>query len=242
MEAACRWKTHGAEFWRWRGLLSDKCRIVRSATGRRMFKYLLKIGVVACIALSAESTRASELSRITGIHLDQTQGTLEIEPPDLAVIPEVLKNLPEDVREALLNATAPLLAAAIRESRQQAIDRGVSRIPPHIRSTLQPYFPTAILDKARWTTAGGISLDGALTSWFNMEGAITLGEVIAFSDGTQAQQDVEVWAHELTHVIQYEQLGIETFAFEYSYDFTDLENQARDNASRTMASIATVEN
>jgi hypothetical protein len=207
-----------------------------------MFKYLLKIAVVACIALSAESTRASELSRITGIHLDQTQGTLEIEPPDLAVIPEVLKNLPEDVREALLNATAPLLAAAIRESRQQAIDRGVSRIPPHIRSTLQPYFPTAILDKARWTTAGGISLDGALTSWFNMEGAITLGEVIAFSDGTQAQQDVEVWAHELTHVIQYEQLGIETFAFEYSYDFTDLENQARDNASRTMASIATVEN
>ena len=59
---------------------------------------------------------------------------------------------------------------------------------------------------------------------------------------TQAQQDVEVWAHELTHVIQYEQLGIETFAFEYSYDFTDLENQARDNASRTMASIAAVEN
>jgi len=207
-----------------------------------MFKYLLKIAVVACIAVSAESTRASELSRITGIHLDQTQGTLEIEPPDLAVIPEVLQNLPEDVREALLNATVPLLAAAIRESRQQAIDRGVSPIPPHIRSTLQPYFPTAILDKARWTTAGGISLDGALTSWFNMEGAITLGEVIAFSDGTQAQQDVEVWAHELTHVIQYEQLGIETFAFEYSYDFTDLENQARDNASRTMASIATVEN
>ena len=223
-------------------MLSDKCRIVRSATGRGMFKYLLKIAVVACIALSAESTRASELSRITGIHLDQTQGTLEIEPPDLAVIPEVLQNLPEDVREALLNATAPLLAAAIRESRQQAIDRGVSPIPPHIRSTLQPYFPTAILDKARWTTAGGISLDGALTSWFNMEGAITLGEVIAFSDGTQAQQDVEVWAHELTHVIQYEQLGIETFAFEYSYDFTDLENQARDNASRTMASIATAEN
>ena len=34
----------------------------------------------------------------------------------------------------------------------------------------------------------------------------TDGEVIAFSDGAQAQ-DVEVWAHELTHVIQYEELG-----------------------------------
>ena len=175
-----------------------------------MFKYLRMIAVVACIALSAESTRASGLSRITGIHLDLTEGTLEIEPPDLAVIPEVIQTLPEDVREALLNATAPLLATAIRESRKQAIDRGVSPIPPHIRSTLQPYFPAAILDKARWTTAAGISLDGALTNWFNMEGAITLGEVIAFSDGMQAQQDVEVWAHELTHVMQYEQLGIDT--------------------------------
>ena len=176
------------------------------------------------------------------MHLDSTEGTLEIEPPDLAVIPEVIQNLPEDVREALLNATAPLLATAIRESRQQAIDRGVSPIPPHIRSTLQPYFPTTILDKARWTTAAGISLDGALTNWFNLEGAITLGEVIAFSDGMQAQQDVEVWAHELTHVLQYERLGIETFAFEYSSDFTVLEDQARENASRTMASIAAVEN
>ena len=73
-----------------------------------------------------------------------------------------------------------------------------------------------------------------------MEGAITLGEVIAFSDGMQAE-DVEVWAHELTHVTQYEQLGIETFAFEYSNDFTVLEDQARENASRTMASIAAVE-
>jgi hypothetical protein len=207
-----------------------------------MFKYLMIIVGVACSALSADFTRASGLSRIMGIHLDLTEDTLEIEPPDLAVIPEVIQTLPEEAREVLLNATAPVLAAAIRESRQQAIDRGVSPIPPHIRSTLQPYFPTAILDKARWTTAGGISLDGALTNWFNMEGAITLGEVIAFSDGMQAQQDVEVWAHELTHVVQYEELGIETFAFEYSSDFTDLEDQARENASRTMASIAAVEN
>ena len=202
---------------RYHGGYYSRNRRRRVRTTARMFKYLLMIAVVACSALSAKSTRA-----------------------DLAVIPEVIQGLPEDVREALLSVTAPLIATAIRESRQQAIDRGVSPIPPHIRATLQPYFPTAILDKARWTTAGGISLDGALTEWFNMEGAITLGEVIAFSDGMQAQ-DVEVWSHELTHVTQYEQLGIDTFAFEYSNDFTVLEGQARDNASRTMASIAAAE-
>ena len=111
-------------------------------------------------------------------------------------------------------------------------------IPPRIRAALDPYFPTHILDKAKWTTTAGISLDGVLTNWFDLEGAITLGEVIAFSDGAQAQDDIELWAHELTHVIQYEELGIEIFAFEYLRDFSSIERQASSNASRVMADVA----
>jgi len=80
-----------------------------------------------------------------------------------------------------------------------------------------------------------------MKNWLYLEGAITLGEVIAFSDGMEAQEDVELWAHELTHVIQYEELGIETFAFEYLRDFSNLESQASSNASRIMASIGTTE-
>jgi hypothetical protein len=38
-------------------------------------------------------------------------------------------------------------------------------------------------------------------------------------------------------VIQYEELGIDTFAFEYLRDFDNMERQASSNASRIMASI-----
>jgi Domain of unknown function (DUF4157) len=166
------------------------------------------------------------------------EDALRIEPLDPEAIPDVTEHLPQDVREALLERAAAGLATAIRDSRRQAVERGVDPIPPLIRAALDPYFPAQILDKAKWTTAAGISLDGVLTNWFNLEGAITLGEVIAFSDGGQAQEDVELWAHELTHVIQYEQLGIETFAFEYLQDFRAMENQASSDASRIVASIA----
>jgi len=161
----------------------------------------------------------------------------QIEPLDPRAIPDVTEHLPEGVRGALLEAAAAGLATAIRASRRQAVERGVDPIPPVIRAALDPYFPAQILDKARWTTAAGISLDGLLTNWFDLEGAVTLGEVIAFSDGAQVQ-DIELWAHELTHVVQYEELGIDTFALQYLQGFSAMENQASSNASRIKASIA----
>jgi hypothetical protein len=160
------------------------------------------------------------------------------ESPGVAAVPEVTEDLSPEVREAILDHAALALATAIRESRRQALERGVSSIPPRIRAELEPYFPAGILDNARWTTAGGISLDGMLKSWFALDGAITLGEVIAFSDDVRVQKDVELWAHELTHVMQYEQLGIETFASQYVRDYSAMESEASSNASRIMADVA----
>ena len=157
-------------------------------------------------------------------------------PPDQA-IPEVTENMPQEVQQALLDGAAQALATAIRESRRQALGRGADPIPPRIRAALEPYFTTQILDKARWTMAGGISLDGMMKQWFYLDGAVTFGEVIAFSDATDAQEDVELWAHELTHVNQYEELGIEAFSSQYVRDFSNMESQASSNASRIMASI-----
>lgn len=154
-----------------------------------------------------------------------------------AAIPEVTENMPQEVQEALLDSAAQALATAIRESRRQALDRGADPIPPRIRVALEPYFATKILDKARWTMAGGISLDGMIKHWFYLDGAVTVGEVVAFSDATDAQEDLELWAHELTHVNQYEELGIEAFAFQYVRDFNNMESQASSNASRIVASI-----
>lgn len=199
-------------------------------------KQLLSIGFLIIATLGASNAKASWLSEITGINVDLNRGTVSISPPNPAAIGPMIQNLPKDVGQALLNPAAPALATAIRFSRGQALNRGVQQLPTHVRQKLSPYFPAQILDKARWTTADGISLDGALRNWFDQEGAITYDEVIVFSD-ISLTNDIELWAHELTHVLQYSQMGVETFAFQYTIDWNGLENQARSNASRIINSI-----
>lgn len=184
---------------------------------------------------------ASWLSEITGIDIDLNRGSVSVKPPNLAAIPQMIQNLPQDVGQAMLNPAAPVLASAIRFSRGQALNRGTQPIPARIRQELAPYFPAQVLDKVRWTTAGGFGIDGVLKNWLNQEGAVTLDEVIVFS-GADVAESSELWAHELTHVLQYAQLGVETFAFQYMYNFSDMESQARQNASRIMASIQATRN
>lgn len=179
---------------------------------------------------------ASWLSEITGVHIDVNRGAMEISPPNPAAIGPMLQNLPKDVSQTLLNPVAPLLAEAIRFSRAEALRRGAQPMPPQARQALAPYFPQQILDEVRWTAAGGISIDSALANWFNQEGAITYDDVIVFADANMTS-NMGLWAHELTHVIQYQQMGIDTFAFQYSYDWNGLESQARENSSRVVASI-----
>lgn len=179
---------------------------------------------------------ASWLSEITGIDIDLNRGSISVKPPNIAAVPQMIQNLPKDLGQALLNPVAPALATTIRSSRGQALNRGVQAIPPQIRQDLAPYFPPQILDKVRWTTADGVSIDGALKNWLNQEGAVTYDEVIVFAN-SGLTNSTELWAHELTHVLQYSQMGIETFAFQYSVDWNGIESQARSNATRIIASL-----
>lgn len=200
-----------------------------------MINRLLKYAPLLMIIIST-SIHASWLSEISGIDVDLNRGSVSIKPPNLNAIPPMIQNLPKDVGQALLNPAAPVLASAIRFSRGQALNRGTQPIPPNILQALAPYFPPQILSKVSWTTADGISLDGALKNWFNQEGAITYDDVIVFANAGLTN-NVELWAHELTHVLQYAQMGVETFAFQYTFDWNGLESQARNNASRIYASI-----
>jgi len=199
--------------------------------------YITKSGLLCLLLAAPALCHASWLSEITGIDVDLNRGRVEVKAPNLSAIPQMIQNLPKDVGQAMLNPAAPALATAIRFSRGQALNRGTQGIPTEIRQALTPYFPPGILDKVRWTTADGVSIDGALKNWFNQEGAVTLDDVIVFSSAGLTS-NVELWAHELTHVLQYSQLGVETFAFQYSVAFDGMEGQARQNASRIAASIS----
>jgi hypothetical protein len=100
-------------------------------------------------------------------------------------------------------------------SREAALSAGVSPIPPEVRTKLAHLYSPALMDKVRFKLGSGFL--GSL-QWFRdemgTEGAITLIDVIVFSGPSQAN-NLKIWAHELEHVRQYEQLGTDGFAQAY---------------------------
>jgi hypothetical protein len=104
----------------------------------------------------------------------------------------------------------------ILASREAALAAGVSPIPEHIRTQVAHLFPASMLDQVRYKTGSGFL--GTL-QWFRGEmegkGAITLKDVIVFADASRAMCDVRLWAHELEHIRQYGNLGVDGFAQAY---------------------------
>jgi hypothetical protein len=126
--------------------------------------------------------------------------------------------------------SAPAFAAAIRYSRNEARASGARRPPTHVRRALEPYFPRAVLEQVRWNLPGRRPHLGSLVAgWYFNQGAVTLDDVIVFSDPRLAG-DIAFWAHELAHVEQYRRLGVEGFARRYMADWRSLEQEARDRA------------
>jgi Domain of unknown function (DUF4157) len=136
----------------------------------------------------------------------------------------------------LLDYAAGTLAALIDNARRQAIADGVRPIPPGVYRSLLGYFPAALLRKCRYATgtASALTLPAIAFSYGDAT-AITLGDVVLFKSELVAETDLKVWAHELTHVMQYQRWGIEGFAERYVRDSSAVEREAIDNADRFAA-------
>ena len=128
---------------------------------------------------------------------------------------------------------APLLARLIEASRAQAIAAGVQPMPAAVRRGLAGYFPDALLRKVRFA-AGGMEGNAlpALAFAYGDAAAMTLGDTIIFRDLWRAESDLKLWAHELTHVQQYDRWGIDGFAERYVRDSKAVEQEAYGNAER----------
>ena len=137
------------------------------------------------------------------------------------------------VPPSLRDQAAALLAALIQAARENAIASGVRPIPAGIQRALLGYFPDAVLRKVRFAGGGAdaITLPGLALTYGHID-AVTLSDVILFRDENAARSDTKLWAHELTHVMQYERWGVEGFAERYVRDFPSIEKEARDNADR----------
>ena len=134
---------------------------------------------------------------------------------------------------ALMGQASQLFATLIHVGRENAIAAGVRPVPPGLYRALLGFFPDRLLRRARHVTGPmeNIGIPGLAMSYGDIT-AMTLGEVIVFRDETRAREDAKLWAHELTHVLQYERWGIEGFAERYLEDSEAVEQEARDNADR----------
>jgi hypothetical protein len=140
------------------------------------------------------------------------------------------------VEPSLRDYAARALAHLLEAARAQAIADGVKPIPASVYRGLLGYFPPNVLLHVRYATghSEGLNLP-ALAFTYGDAIAMTLGDVILFRDERSAQTDLKLWAHELTHVMQYQRWGVEGFATHYVQDSAAVENEAYANADRFIA-------
>jgi hypothetical protein len=131
---------------------------------------------------------------------------------------------------------ASALAGLIDDARRQAIADGVRPIPPAVYRSLLGYFPAALLQKCRFAATGAraFSLPAFAVSYGDPK-AVTLSDVVLFKNQLVAETDLKDWAHELSHVMQFQRWGIEGFAEHYVRDSSAVEHEAIDNANRFAA-------
>lgn len=144
------------------------------------------------------------------------------------------------VNEAFVQSGAPALIELIARSRDDALRNGVDAIPPDIRANLTGFIPGNILNAVRYRVGGG----GDLTLQVNAirygeAAAITLDYVVVFKEQNDALYNPTLWAHELTHVGQYQSWGIHDFAVRYLRSYADVERPAYEAETRYAAWVAT---
>jgi hypothetical protein len=129
--------------------------------------------------------------------------------------------------DILVQQGAPVLQALIARSRDDALRAGVLPIPAEIRQHLVGFIPDVVLDAARYRVQGGDDLTLQVNAIrYGDTAAITLDYVIVFKKPEDALHNPELWAHELTHVGQYQRWGIRDFSIRYLRNFQTVEQEA----------------
>ncbi|KJZ67607.1 eCIS core domain-containing protein [Pseudomonas fluorescens] len=129
--------------------------------------------------------------------------------------------------DGVYQIAAPALALWLTQARAEAANAGIQPIPPHIREQLLRWYDPSVLDTARYNVSDNGQFNAATAMLQNPDvGAVTLIDIILFRDAQAAEQDIALWAHELKHVQQYQEWGVEGFAQRYTQDFNAVEAPA----------------
>lgn len=152
---------------------------------------------------------------------------------DLFVPGGAVDSLARALAESGARQAVAVLSEAIRASRDQALAEGTGPIPAAIRAQLSGYVPEVDLETVRWRVGGGSDLSlqhAAIES--GTASAITLIDVVVFESEGDALANASLWAHELRHVAQYREWGVEEFSRRYLADSAAVEADATGFAAK----------
>lgn len=137
-----------------------------------------------------------------------------------------------DVRH--FNPVAMAIASIIRSSHAQYAPYGMP-IPGHIASRLSAHFPPQVLQQARYVVDRYFvqftwpALINGGNALFGRDHAVTLYNIIVFS--VDPGNNLRWWAHELHHVAQYLNWGVDGFAARYAVGWWQVEGEAENVAA-----------
>jgi hypothetical protein len=121
--------------------------------------------------------------------------------------------------------SGPTLEQAIIASHNTAIN-GAMPIPPQIRQPLTGYASEDSMNRVRYKIGdNGFANLAHLLEQGGLAAAVTLIDVIVFRGPSEAA-DPSIWAHELTHVDQYREWGVHSFAVQYARNWRGVEDPA----------------
>jgi hypothetical protein len=132
------------------------------------------------------------------------------------------------------NTLTAAFGSALQRSRDNA--RADSHpIPKDIREALEPFYPDEMLAKVRYSI--GDTTPAGLAGFAIRNGnaaAVTLIDTVVFKD-EQYTRNLALWAHELHHVEQYRDWGLEGFAQRYLFGWAEVEDEASAKAAEFVA-------
>lgn len=194
------------------------------------------ITICACSIANAGGLIGDIINKVVpgaGTRLDDAHRQIKNAIPPYKAIEE---GASKTVNEAFVQAGAPALQELIARSRDDALRNGVQPIPMDMRRNLTGFIPDRVLNAARYRVQGGGDLTLQVNSIrYGEAQAITLDYVIVFKELNDALYNPALWAHELTHIDQYQRWGIKDFSIQYLRNYEDVEREAYEAATRYVA-------
>jgi hypothetical protein len=165
------------------------------------------------------------------------------------VIPIILDKLgkldtnPADVDAVIKAAPTSVLLASYLTAAHSVLAPLAQPVPNSIKKLLKEFYPAEILDNAKYIVSKfGLILPEAINGTQAFMGnhtfAVTVDDVVVFSiEPDNSDNAIHWWAHEIQHVVQCAQLGIDRFSENYIHDYNGMESNAEEKSGEVTRSL-----